>query len=275
MAKILLKLVVGITVLCVSFSTAAQSDIVLATKKAKLTALSEQLKIRDENDRRQAHDFARRTGIPFRRELPNGRLLELQRIAPDIGPVFYITNNVDAADTVSTDEVYSGGSAGLNLDGSGMTVGEWDGGAVAEHPDYINRTNQVDEPDLVSNHSTHVAGTLVGSGLSLLPEARGMAYAANLDAYDWNSDTAEMALAAANGLLISNHSYGIAAGWLYLGGAPPDTWWWIGGAGPTDFEDPNFGYYDSESQLWDQIAVDAPYYLIVKASGNDRSDIML
>jgi hypothetical protein len=273
MTKELLKLFIVITVLCVSFDTAAQSDVALATRSSKLQALSAQLKARDHNDRLQAQDIARRAGIPFRRELPNGKILELQRIAPDIGPVFYITNNVDAADTVSTDEVYPGGSAGLSLDGSGMTVGEWDGGAVAEHPDYISRTTQVDGATLMSNHSTHVAGTLVGDGLSLLSEARGMAYAAQLHAYDWNSDTAEMALAAANGLLFSNHSYGIAAGWLYLGGAPPDTWWWIGGADPADIEDPNFGYYDSESQLWDQIAFDAPYYLIVKAAGNDRSDI--
>ena len=50
-----------------------------------------------------------------------------------------------------------------------------------------------------------------------------------------------MATAAIGGLLLSNHSYGIAAGWIYLGGAAPDGWWWIGGDGE---EDPNFGYYD-------------------------------
>ncbi len=97
-----------------------------------------------------------------------------------------------------------------------------------------------------------------------------MAYAAHLDAYDWNADAAEMATAATNGLLLSNHSYGIAAGWLYIGGAPPDNWWWLGGS--TALEDSNFGYYDLQSQLWDQIAADAPYYLIVKAAGNDHWD---
>jgi hypothetical protein len=252
----------------------AQSDVALATRKAELKALSATLKKRDAADRAQARDFARGLGIPMRRELPNGRILELQRIAPGIGPVFYITNNVDAADTVSTDEVWPGGSAGLNLDGAGMTVGEWDGGAVfATHTDLIGRVTQVDGVTDVSEHSTHVAGTLIGAGSNpFYPQARGMAYEANLNAYDWNSDTAEMALAASNGLLVSNHSYGIAAGWLYIGEAPPDTWWWIGGADPGDIEDANFGYYDSEAQLWDQIAHAAPYYLVVKASGNDRWD---
>ncbi|HET6564342.1 MAG TPA: S8 family serine peptidase, partial [Xanthomonadales bacterium] len=83
---------------------------------------------------------------------------------------------------------------------------------------------------------------------------------------------AEMAAAAAGGQLVSNHSYGIAAGWIYTGLLPPQQWWWIGGEFNTG-EDPNFGYYDSETQLWDQIAFDAPYYLIVKAGGNDRTDI--
>jgi len=270
--KILLNLGVVITVLCLSCTAVAQSDVALATRKAELQALSARLHKRDENNRRQAQEYARRVGIPVRRELPNGQVLELQRIDPDTGPVFYITNNLDAADTVSTDEVRPGGSAGLNLEGYGMTVAEWDAGAIYAHTDFIGRLTQMDDATEVKGHSTHVAGTLIGAGDGLEPRSRGMAYAAHLNAYDWNSDTAEMATAAAGGLLVSNHSYGIAAGWLYMGGAEPDEWWWIGGAADTDVEDPNFGYYDTESRLWDQIAYDAPYYLIVKAAGNDRSE---
>jgi hypothetical protein len=251
--------------------TAAQSEVALATRAAKLQALSEKLKKRDRKDRQQVQEWTNRTGIPLRRELPNGKILELQRFVPGAGPVFYVTNNVDAADTVSTDAVWPGGSAGLSLDGSGMTVGEWDGGAVlADHPDLYGRVTQVDGTTAISDHATHVAGTLIGAGVALLPQARGMAHAAHLNAYDWNTDSTEMVAAAADGLLLSNHSYGIAAGWLYMGGAPPNAWWWLGGA--TAFEDSNFGYYDSQSQLWDQIAANAPYYLIVKAAGNDRWD---
>lgn len=268
--RVLINLVALLAALCASTGALAQGNITLETRKSNLLELSGKLKERDINDRRQVKEFASRAGIPVRRELPNGRVIEFQRFAPGIGPIIYISNNIDAADTVSTDEVWPGGSAGLGLNGSGMTVGEWDAGAVfAEHPDLYNRVNQVDGATELSNHSTHVAGTLIGSGGGNYPEARGMAYAAQLDAYDWNSDTAEMALAASNGLLVSNHSYGIAAGWLYMGGSPPDTWWWIGG---DDLEDSNFGYYDSVSQLWDQISRDAPYYLIVKSAGNDRSD---
>ena len=251
----------------------AQSRVALETDQAKLHTLSASLLQRDAQDRLQALEFARRSGFPLRRELPGGGVMELQRIVPGVGPVFYITNNIDAADTVSTDEVWPGGSAGLNLEGGGMTLAEWDGGAIfSEHPDFAGRLTQVDGATEVSGHSTHVAGTLMGSGVPFA-DSRGMAPAAHLNAYDWNSDTAEMAAAAAAGQLVSNHSYGIAAGWLFTGEPAPDTWLWIGGADPGDVEDANFGYYDSESALWDQIAFDAPYYLIVKASGNDRSDI--
>jgi hypothetical protein len=271
--RILLNFGVVITILCLSCVAVAQSDVALATRKAELQELSAKLLKRDHDNRQQAQDYARRVGIPVRRGLPGGGVLELQRVDPARGPIFYITNNLDAADTVSTDEVRPGASAGLNLEGIGMTVGEWDGGAIyAAHTDFFGRLTQVDGATEVSGHSTHVAGTLIGAGDGLEPRSRGMAYAAHLNAYDWNSDTSEMATAAAGGLLISNHSYGIAAGWLYLGGIAPDEWWWIGGDADTDVEDPNFGYYDAESQLWDQIAYDAPYYLIVKASGNDRSD---
>ena len=201
-------------------------------------------------------------------------MLELQRFVPGHGPVYYITNNADAAATVSTDVLWPGSLAGLNLDGAGMVVGEWDGGAIySDHPDLTGRVTQIDGATSISNHATHVAGTLIGAGAYLLPEAKGMAYAAGLDAYDWNFDAAEMATAAANGMLLSNHSYGIAAGWIYIGDPEPETWWWIGGSDPADLEDPYFGYYDIEAQSWDQIARNAPYYLIVKAAGNDGSDI--
>jgi hypothetical protein len=278
MMKTLLRAGGWVFLLCAAVNAAAQSPVALDTRTAKLQALAAQLQQRGVSDRAAVQAYASRLGIQVRRELPDGRVLELQRLMPDSlfgqRPVFYITNNVDAADTVSTDEVWPGGSAGLDLDGGGMVVAQWDGGAVYdEHPDLAGRITHMDGVTEISGHSTHVAGTLIGAGTWLLPEARGMAFAADLDAYDWNLDTAEMAAAAASGQLISNHSYGIAAGWIYTGiPTPPDTWLWIGGSDPDDVEDPYFGFYDTQSQLWDQIAYDAPYYLIVKAAGNDRSD---
>jgi len=263
-----LAFIVAALLLSVAHSSSVLGAGPSATQKNRLQSLAEDLHERSRADRRQAAQYAERSGIPTRRELPGGKVLELQRIAPGLGPVFYITNNVGAADTVSTDDVWPGGLAGLNLEGAGLIVGEWDGGAVHPgHPDMLNII-QVDGATEISGHATHVAGTLVGSGASN-PAARGMASAAQLNAWDWNEDTAEMATAAAGGLLVSNHSYGAATGWIYIGDSIPNEWWWIGGNGD---EDPKFGYYDIEAQLWDQIAYDAPTYLAVKAAGNDRTD---
>ena len=255
------------------FLSATQSTSVLgagptAAQQNRLKSLAEHLHERSHADRQQSTQYASRAGIPLRRELPGDRVLELQRIAPGIGPIFNITNNLGAADTVSTDDVWPGGLAGLNLEGAGLIVGEWDGGAVhTGHPDMLNII-QVDGATEISGHATHVAGTLVGSGAGYYA-AHGMASGAQLNAWDWNDDTAEMATAAAGGLLVSNHSYGAATGWVYIGEPIPNEWWWIGGDGD---EDPKFGYYDQEAQIWDQIAYDAPTYLAVKSVGNDRTD---
>jgi len=273
--------VIGVTLLATMFvvtSAAAQRDFVLEERKDRLEQLSKELKEQARIERKYAHELARRKGLPVRSESANGGVIELQRMSPDGRPVYYITNNISAADTVSTDEIWPGGSAGLNLSGSGFTIGEWDAGAIADHPEFTGRLTQVDMADIIakaapgpvipSNHSTHVAGTLAAEGTS--PQAKGMAHDANLHAHDWDFDSSEMITAALGDMLVSNHSYGIAAGWLNFSKPAPRDWMWIGG--DANIEDWNFGYYSDLTETWDQIAYDAPHYLIVKAVGNDRQD---
>ena len=103
--KLLLCLGIVLGIFYSGSAAAAPSEVAIATRTAKLQALSEKLKKRDKKDRQQVQAWANNTGIPFRRELPNGKVLELQRFAPDVGPVFYVTYNVDAADTVGSGEV--------------------------------------------------------------------------------------------------------------------------------------------------------------------------
>jgi hypothetical protein len=76
-----------------------------------------------------------------------------------------------------------------------------------------------------------------------------MAPMAELITYDFGADEPEMTNAAANGLLISNHSYGIASSNVPL--------WYI-------------GYYDSNARDIDRIVYNAPYYLPICSAGNDR-----
>lgn len=213
-----------------------------------------------------AEEYAKLHDIPVTYENDNGVFFELQYISEEGIPMYYKTDNRNAAKTVSTDKVYSGGGAGLSLDGSGITVREWDGGGVLlSHQEFNGRVVQVDNPGSTHWHSTHVAGTIMASGVQ--QAAKGMAYDASLRAFDWNSDDSEMAAEGALGALISNHSYGFGRGWSWNG-----SWTWLGTPSVSTQEDYKFGFYDFEARGWDYIAANAPYYLIVKSAGNDRNE---
>ncbi len=202
-------------------------------------------------------------------------------------PLYYETSNLGAAQTSRTHRLWPGGGLGLNLSGQRLTLccisgpngpqsyfydpkaGIWDGGGVrATHQELVGRVTQRDAATSSDNHATHVAGTMIASGEQ--PTAKGMAYAAKLDAYDWNSDEGEMAGAAAQGLLMSNHSYGLITGWAYgdYDGLGSSRWFWWGSE--TDTICADFGLYSQQARDWDLIANNAPNYLIVKAAGNDR-----
>ncbi|MBD3290516.1 tandem-95 repeat protein, partial [candidate division KSB1 bacterium] len=240
------------------------------TQTTKLEQLSEEFSNQSQQARQNAIEVAREKGWMVRKTLEDGTIFELQRLSPTGLPIYYKTTNLDAARTVSTDKVWSGGSAGLNLGGSGMIIGEWDGAGVrTTHQEFGNRVLQRDDPTSLSRHSTHVAGTLIAGGVTA--RAKGMSHQATLHAYEWNDDNAEMAAAAANGLLVSNHSYGIVTGWVF-DFRGDGRWAWFGDITVSETEDYNFGYYSENTKEWDEIAYNAPYYLIVKSAGNDRND---
>jgi len=52
------------------------------------------------------------------------------KLTPDGLPIYYSTQNVNAAKSTRASFLNTGGSLGLNLNGQGMTVREWDGGNV-------------------------------------------------------------------------------------------------------------------------------------------------
>ncbi len=196
--------------------------------------------------------------------------LLLMRVGPGGIPAYRELDNRDAAASIATDVVQPGGAAGLALDGAATPVGQlgvWDGGAVrVTHRELAGRAVQRDAPSASSGHATHVAGTMVAGGVD--PSARGMAPAAPLDCWDWEADLAEMAAAAAAGLRVSNHSYSPVAGWRMALGQ----WYWHGDPSISATEDWAFGYYDDEARDLDQLAFDAPGYLIVASAGNNRAD---
>lgn len=247
-----------------SLLSAQNSDFL--TDKESLLNFSNQKASRYKIKKNKAVAWAKLNGYPVQIDT-NGRLMEIQYIDEFGKPQYYISDNYIAAATISTDKLYTGGSLGLNLDGSGITIREWDGGGVRlSHQEYGGRVVMGDGTTGTHYHSTHVAGTIMASGV--IPAARGMAYNANLRAFDWNNDNSEMATEAVSGALISNHSYGWTRGWYWTG----LFWAWNGTPSISNQEDYLFGFYDSSSRGWDIIADNAPYYLIVKSAGNDRNE---
>jgi len=224
-----------------------------------------------EQERQEAYKIANKKGWRTYYKDKNGRIQSLSHIDEFGMPIYDATeNNVIAAATTRANALYYGGSLGLNLNGSTMPVDKvaiWDGGSVlSSHQEFAGgRIVLKNASTATSDHSTHVAGTLIASGV--VPNARGLAYGLpNLWSFDFSGDNNEMA-SNAPGLLLSNHSYGVVAGWDY--DSDNSRWVWRGAAGAT--EDYKFGYYDSKAQAWDQICFNNPYYLPLKSGGNYRS----
>ncbi len=217
-----------------------------------------------------AQKFVQSRNMPVAGQSVRGRIFELQRIAYGV-PVYYSTQNLIAARTISTDKVWPGMPGGFGLDGQDFTLGVWDAGRVyAQHQEYNGRVTQGDASPSHSAHATWVAGTLIAQGV--VDSARGMAPAALLRAFDWNQDFAEMAAEAASGLPVSNHSYSYLTGWEYGDWGAGEGWYWFGDVNTSEAEAFQFGFYSDLARQADSIAVAAPCYLPVWAVGNDRND---
>jgi hypothetical protein len=235
----------------------------------ELRLRSEVLDIQWQRDRSEAEIRAVLTGIPLRIVREDGRIMELQRFVND-RPEYYITDNAVSASTISSSRLHPGGVLGLSLTGAGISVAEWDGGRVrTTHQEFGNRVTQMDNTSSQSDHATHVAATMIASGVKA--EAKGMAPEGLLLAHDWNNDLSEMTARAADGVQVSNHSYGSVTGWInnYRNDG---RWAWFGVPGDTPVEDRNFGRYEERARQWDQLVMSAQYYLPVKSAGNDRGE---
>src|SRR5690606_32103504 len=160
--------------------------------------------------------------------------------------------------------------------GSGMVVGIYDQTRPkANHREFGNRVTQIDgSTEILSNHATHVTGTLLAAGIN--SNARGMANEATGWAFNWDGDVSKMIQNGYDpdlrpgGHLISNHSYGNLVGWYQHANG---NWAWAGNESINNREDYRFGFYTSKSQQIDDLAFAKPFYTIVWAAGNDRSDV--
>lgn len=259
------------------------SDPVVAVQTQTLPDLSlpqvrsayvHQLAIVNSTARAEAKAWARAHGFPIWHDdevrvfglmyLRNGR------------PVYYVTENVNAAVTTATDKVRDKGP--YHLDGSGLTIGVWDvNGIRVTHQEFGSRVRILDGAWPARDHSTHVAGTIGAAGVD--PRAIGMAPGVKIDYYDFTADMEEMAERGAsvageqNKIYVSNHSYGLGSGWEYtdIGGEWGWYWWsevWNGADSTASL----FGQYELDAEQVDEVAYGAPYYLVFTSAGNHRTD---
>lgn len=217
---------------------------------------------------------ARDLGLPTRVELPDGTVREIAGLDDHGNPLYFTTHNANAA-------ISSGSNllrvAPYNLSADNLTIGMWDGGSGrATHQEFGGRL-VVKDGSASIDHATHIGGMLAASGV--VASARGMATAALIDSYDWNSDKTEMtAMGAAlprdsGKILLSNHSYGFLIGWTYVGtGTPSRVWEWNGDGTTATGYDFDFGRYNTQARDSDSLAYSLPYYLIFRSAGNDRNN---
>jgi len=259
LGKSMLAAAFGLTALATSASAQTRTNVL------ELQSLAARNRTNQAAEKRQAEDLARLLGLPIREILADDTVREL--VAFRRGrPVYLKTDNANAAITTRANRVAPGGTAGLQLTGLGVVFGVWDGGAVRpDHQEFGGRVTVKDASNY-ANHGTHVGGTIAASGV--FASAKGMSPKGTISSYDWVSDASEMAAAASSGLRLSNHSYGYLTGWSYQN----STWYWEGDVTVSTTEDAGFGHYESTAQEWDNIAYNAPNYLIVKSAGNDRGE---
>jgi hypothetical protein len=199
-------------------------------------------------------EFLKRNPDKSRSFSKNGKEHFLYTISEDGFPIYITTKDVPQQVNSKSNSLYSGGSIGVNITGTNMVAGVWDGGQVnASHISLTGQSTMQPGQSLSSPggnaHQTAVTGIMVGKNIS---NAQGIAYNATTQNYDWDNDLSEMNTFANSGFLISNHSYGY----------PNDTTIpvWI------------FGAYDHQSQDWDVLLKSKPFYLPFVAVGNEQGD---
>jgi hypothetical protein len=274
-----------------------RSTVARQEKEQLLRVADERWAKRDEVER-QLDDIAAQLDVERIIEIGEGRSAVL---AGEMNgePIWIVSQNQIAAASISADELWPtntapwpSSSTGLGLTGTNIMLGMWevDGAVHESHYEFQNRVIQIDQsvtnPIALNFHATGVAGTMAAGGVLNFSSPttgtlmRGVAYQADVDSYYIDSFSTDLADATAGttneaGLRLSNHSWGIANGWVQQNVPVPNAWVWRGYYGLP--EDPKFGYYTPALpdgtgcvDLDNILATNATRHLLVYAAGNDR-----
>ncbi len=226
-----------------------------------------------------AHRRARARGIPIEGKKPDGRGFRLIDFDENDQPVYEQDENANAAISTAANEVRSVATYN-SVTGSGVTIGLWEASGIPRltHQELTGRVTVLDGSTTEGSHATHVAGTLIATGINA--NVKGMAPGAGISAFTTSQADAEMTSNGASApntskLYVSNHSYGVGQGWEASSSSEYD--WVFQGTfvnddNPGTDYDPDFGRYSSSSVTWDGITYNLPYYLPFISSGNHKSD---
>lgn len=230
-----------------------------ANARVSITALQQQSQRKFEQEEKKVQEFLAKNPQQSRSFVKNGSVYFLKYIDTKGNPVYINTKNRASGELIKANQLYSGGSVGVNITGTGMIVGVWDGGQVRATHELLSGKVAMQPGQTLdgstnnytgNNHQTHVSGTIVGKDIANQPSARGIAYNATAKNYDYNNDKTEMIAFAGQGYLMSNHSYG------YSNNEGDPIW--------------RFGGYDGESKDLDSMTKIFPYYLPFIAVGNEQ-----
>jgi hypothetical protein len=217
--------------------------------------------------------------IPTTLESSNGSSAMLQRIENGY-PVYFALHDLAQAQTLAVPALWTNGATGLNLNGEGTLIGEFDGGNVlTNHQEFGPRISNFDPAVPLAGHSTHVAGVLASAGINT--NSIGMSPRANVRAYSFSAAQVQMPiLAGTNHAQLSNHSYGLVGGWYgYFSGYVVNTNGqivgyasyfpvWLGDVTVSIVADYIFGSYNSDATNTDTVICNANSYLPVFSAGN-------
>lgn len=172
----------GLLLFFLSISAFSQDRVLENTNVAELQKMEIEFRAAFKIRQEKVEAYAELNNVLIDNFLPNGKVVSITDIDDNGKPVYTETHNAKASATISTNKVYPSATAPskYNLSGRGFTVGEWDGGTSRiTHREYQGRATQADNGTMpVSEHATHVGGTLIAGGVN--PAAKGMAYEAYL-----------------------------------------------------------------------------------------------
>ncbi|MFZ5433482.1 MAG: S8 family serine peptidase [Calditrichota bacterium] len=158
-------------------------------------------------------------------------------------------------------------AAPYNLTGDSVTILVYDGGLVdGTHPDFGNRVT-TSETGTISDHSTHVAGTVGGSGASSSGTYKGMAPAATIISGFYNECIPNCLYESPNDFepdyTAARTNYGIELTTNSIGA----------NIDPNGYPCEWFGDYETTSRLLDQLTLDTEGSPLIMffAAGNERN----